>query len=200
MSYTPPSGDNVDFSFQGGYTPPAGNELNFFNETAGRSKLRQETQIRNSVTYDDNVSGVNTLEVAEPTISGSLENDVNVIRTLIKQAKGTSSWYDAPESDITTLYNALYSGVGDKYIESVSGTITKNTEHILPYDITYTPDSTAGAEGSNMDVFINGMLLAADTGTNGVNADRDYGETSASGITFRFDIQTDFNIVYVVRE
>jgi len=29
MAYTPPAGDNVDFTFQGGYTPPAGDNVNF---------------------------------------------------------------------------------------------------------------------------------------------------------------------------
>ncbi len=30
MSYTPPAGDNVNFSFLGSYTPPAGDNVNFF--------------------------------------------------------------------------------------------------------------------------------------------------------------------------
>jgi hypothetical protein len=29
MAYTPPAGDNVDFTFTGGYTPPAGDGVDF---------------------------------------------------------------------------------------------------------------------------------------------------------------------------
>lgn len=29
MPYTPPAGDNVDFTFQGGYVPPAGDNVDF---------------------------------------------------------------------------------------------------------------------------------------------------------------------------
>jgi len=51
-----------------------------------------------------------------------------------------------------------------------------------------------------MDIYVDGQLLAADTGSNGANADRDYGETSTSQVTFRFDIQTGRNITYMVRQ
>ena len=51
-----------------------------------------------------------------------------------------------------------------------------------------------------MDVFVDGQLLAADTGAAGVNADRDYGETTASGVTFRFDVQVGRNITYMIRQ
>jgi len=43
-------------------------------------------------------------------------------------------------------------------------------------------------------------LLAADTGAAGVNADRDYAETSTTSITFRFNIQPGRNITYVVKQ
>ena len=165
-----------------------------------RSLLRQLEQIRRASNYDDQVANVNTSGVAEPTVSGSLEDDTNVIRTLIRQLKGTTNWYDEPVTNLADLYSSINAGIGEKYIESVSSTITKNVEHALPYSITYTPDATSGQEGSNMDVYIDGQLLAADTGSFGANADRDYGETSASGITFRFDIQEGRNITYVVRE
>jgi hypothetical protein len=51
-----------------------------------------------------------------------------------------------------------------------------------------------------MDVYLDGQLLAADTGVSGINADRDYGETSISGITFRLNIQAGRNITYIVRQ
>jgi len=86
-----------------------------------------------------------------------------------------------------------------KYIEQISGIIPKNVLHPLPYSISYIPFSTVGQEGNNMDVYVDGQLLAADTGVAGVNADRDYGETTTSGITFRFNVRSDSNVTYIVR-
>lgn len=88
----------------------------------------------------------------------------------------------------------------DKYIEDVTSTISKNVAHTLPAGASYTPAAGPGREGSNMDVFVNGQLLAADTGVNGVNADRDYAETSSTQITFRFNITANSNITYLIRE
>lgn len=88
---------------------------------------------------------------------------------------------------------------GSKYVESPVSTISKNVVHNLPYSITYTPCSVSGTEGKNMDVFVDGQLLAADTGTNGANADRDYGETSGTSVTFRFNVNSNSNITYIVR-
>jgi hypothetical protein len=101
---------------------------------------------------------------------------------------------------LQVVEDSVAAGVGEKYVESVAALISANVEHPLPYSISYTPDSTAGREGKNMDVFVDGQLLAADTGAAGANADRDYGETTTSGITFRFNIQADRNITYVVRQ
>lgn len=88
---------------------------------------------------------------------------------------------------------------GNKYVESAGSLIPKNTSHTLPYSITYTPCSVSGTEGCNMDVFVDGQLLAADTGTNGANADRDYAETTGNSITFRFNVNQFSNITYIVR-
>ena len=51
-----------------------------------------------------------------------------------------------------------------------------------------------------MDVYYNGQLLAASTGANGANADRDYAETSASGITFHVNIDQYSNLTYMIRQ
>jgi len=50
-----------------------------------------------------------------------------------------------------------------------------------------------------MDVYVNGQLVMADTGSNGADANRDYGETTTSGVTFRFDVAADSNLIYVIR-
>lgn len=160
-----------------------------------RSLFRQLEQIRGSGLYNDSVPDVNTQNVAEPTVSGSLEHDLNVIRSIFKQIKGTTNWYDS----LSVSLSSLTSG-GEKYIEETQYLLSAGVEHFLPYSITYTPSSTAGREGKNMDVYLDGQLLAADTGVSGIDANRDYGETSISGITFRFDVQAGRNITYIVRQ
>jgi len=73
-----------------------------------RSLLTQFEQIYKTSVYSDSVSNVNTSDVAEPTsttISGSsdsvLEHDMNVLRTLMKQIKGTSDWF----SELPTYFD-----------------------------------------------------------------------------------------------
>jgi len=98
-------------------------------------------------------------------------------------------------------YDATTAAAGDKFVESIGGLVTAGVEHPLPVGMpTYTTFSGAGQEGKNMDVYVDGQLLAADTGQFGVAADRDYGETSISGVTFRFDLQVGRNVTYVVRQ
>ena len=61
-----------------------------------RSLLRQLEQIKQSSTYDDQVANIHDAAVAEPlaTGSGSLQHDLNNLRTLYRLAKGTTYWYD----------------------------------------------------------------------------------------------------------
>lgn len=165
-----------------------------------RSLIRQLEQISNSAVYDDAVSNVHNSSVAEIAVSGTLQHDMNVVRTLIKDIAGTTNWYDDPGTSLTTLAAAITASSADKAVETTDTLINKNTVHAIPGSKTYTPVSTAGEEGKNMDVYVGGQLLMADTGAAGVNADRDYGETTASGITFRFDIQTGRNITYIIRQ
>lgn len=103
------------------------------------------------------------------------------------------------DDELNRVEDLLDATSGLKYVESVSVLIDKNVEHVMP-GFTYTPKSTAGMEGGNMDVYVDGQLLAADTGAAGVNADRDYAETTTSGLTFRFKIQVGRNITYIVKQ
>ena len=118
----------------------------------------------------------------------------------ISDGLGITAALDALDQELKDVADSVSAGVGEKYVESVGDAIAKNTPHTLPASQTYTPDATAGREGKNMDVYVDGQLLAADTGTNGANADRDYGETSGTQVTFRFDIQAGRNITYVIRQ
>lgn len=122
----------------------------------------------------------------------------------ITDGSSITSALDALDAQLKSVADSIDAGVGEKYIEVPDSTITANVEHFLPATVSgaggYTPWSEAGREGKNMDVFIDGQLLAADTGTNGANADRDYGETSTTSVTFRFNIQAGRNITYIVRQ
>jgi hypothetical protein len=91
-------------------------------------------------------------------------------------------------------------GIEEKYVEELSADVPAGTPHSLPAGITYTPDSTSGQEGGNMDILLDGQLLSASTGANGVNEDRDYAETTASGITFHIDVHQYSNVTYRVRQ
>jgi len=95
----------------------------------------------------------------------------------------------------------LEAGIGNKYIEELASDITAGVEHPLPESQTYIPYSTvSGQEGKNMDVWLDGQLLSASTGIGGVNGDRDYAETSISGITFTEDVYQYSNITYYIRQ
>ena len=155
----------------------------------------------------DNTSGNYMLSV-DPSDLKSAIDDINdgigdetyATGTYIVSDEGITTSIEALDVQLKTVTDNLASSTGDKVVESVSSTISANVEHGLPGGNTYTPDSTSGNEGSNMDVYVDGQLLAADTGVAGTNADRDYGETSVSGVTFRFEIQEDRNITYMIRQ
>lgn len=87
-----------------------------------------------------------------------------------------------------------------KYVLELSSDVSAGNETFLPTGVTYTPDDTSGQEGSNMDVFVNGQLVSASTGVGGVNEDKDYAETSISGVTFHMDLYQYTNITYMVRQ
>jgi len=107
-----------------------------------------------------------------------------------------ASGINALDEQVKDNADAISANLGVKYTEDVSVTIPRNTLHGLPAGVTYTPDSTAGQEGKNMDVYVNGQLLMVDAS----GELRDYEETTASGVTFRFNVVADSNIVYMVRQ
>lgn len=145
-------------------------------------------------------SDPSSLKSAIDAINDGVGNRLFAENNYISDGSSITSALDTLDQELKDVADSIDSGVGEKYVESVSTSITKNTPYTLPYSLTYTPEATAGREGKNMDIFVDGQLLAADTGSNGANADRDYGETSSTQITFRFDIQAGRNITYIVRQ
>lgn len=145
-------------------------------------------------------SDPSTLKAALDAINDGVGSRLFSEGNYLTDGSTITSALDTLDQELKDLADNVAAGVGDKYVESVGVAISKNTPHTLPYSINYTPESTAGREGKNMDVYVDGQLLAADSGANGANADRDYGETSATQITFRFNIQAGRNITYIVRQ
>ena len=82
-----------------------------------RSKLRQKEQIANSQVYNDAYAGAHTGAVAQPAHpSESIELDLNIVRTQLKQLKGTASWFDETVSPLSGLQEELdttQSSLGD---------------------------------------------------------------------------------------
>ena len=64
-----------------------------------RTKLRQVEQVQASDVYSDAVVSANTVPTDPSTAPQSLEQDLNVLRTLMKQVKGTANWYDLTSLD-----------------------------------------------------------------------------------------------------
>lgn len=144
-------------------------------------------------------SNPSTLRLAIDYINTGIGNRVYTEHNYVTAGQAITASIDALDQAVKDAADLAAAGTTAKYVESVSTLITANSAHALPYSILYTPCSTAGREGKNMDIYVDGQLLAADTGTNGANADRDYAETTTSGVTFRFDIQVGRNITYIVR-
>lgn len=157
-------------------------------------------------TWDN--TAANYILASNPT---DLTTAINLLNTQIGDRNFTDDNYltdgqtttaslDALDIAVADIQDQIDAGMEEKYVESVASDITAGNAHTLPNSLTYTPTSTSGSEGANMDVYVDGQLLSADTGTNGANADRDYGETSTTSITFRFDVLEGRNITYMIRQ
>lgn len=69
-----------------------------------RTFIRQDTQIRNSDTYDDTIAPSEANFETNPT---NIEADLNSLRSANKNLKGTTNWYDTPTRDVETLNTDL---------------------------------------------------------------------------------------------
>jgi len=145
-------------------------------------------------------TGPTDLEAAVNLLNDGIGNRNYSFDYYVTDGDPITSSLDDLDQAIKSVEDQISAGIGEKYVESVTSGIVLNVEHTVPYGLSYTASSTAGREGKNMDIYVDGQLLAADTGAAGANADRDYGETSASGITFRFNIQVGRNITYIIRQ
>ena len=145
---------------------------------------------------DAGASGPSTLKSALDYLNDGVGDRLYLEENYITSGESIADSLDKLDQEISDLADLS----GEKYIEETSALIHKNVPYTLPSSITYTPNATAGREGSNLDIYVGGQLLAASTGVNGANSDRDYNETSTTTVTFMFNIQSGRNITYVVRQ
>jgi len=76
-----------------------------------RTFLNQTTQIGNSETYDDSLETGSRLQFSGS--DASIHDDLNALRTMIRVAMGTPSWYDEPAESLTELSGSKVSRSGD---------------------------------------------------------------------------------------
>ena len=72
----------------------------------GRSFLNQALQVAASKTYDDAISSPHTIGVAEAQTT--LEGDLNVVRTLMKDVIGEANWFDTPDMTIKNIASKYF--------------------------------------------------------------------------------------------
>ncbi len=145
---------------------------------------------------DAGASGPSSLKSALDYLNDGVGDRLYLEENYITSGESIADSLDKLDQEISDLADLS----GEKYIEETASLIPKNTAYTLPSSITYTPDATSGREGSNLDIYVGGQLLAASTGVNGANSDRDYNETSTTTVTFMFNVQSGRNITYVVRQ
>lgn len=162
-----------------------------------RSLFNQDTQVSSSNSYDDNIANVATVAESQE----NLEGDLNVLRTLIKNLKGTTNWFDdltanATLEQLRSDLNAVSGGIIiNKTSETTVGVIAAEANHTIPDSLNYIVDGTF--KGKNLDVFYNGQLLKPDT--SGVLDDGDYEEVNTTTIKFHFEVEVDAKLSYIIR-
>jgi hypothetical protein len=87
-----------------------------------RTKIRQEIQISNSELYNDAYAAAHTAGGAEPAFNeANIEHDLNVLRTNMKDMKGTADWFGSTTHSIEAIdgyVTALETFVGSAYGET----------------------------------------------------------------------------------
>ena len=78
--------------------------------------ISQSTQISNSTLYDDNLTLDSTLE----TLSESLEDDLNSIRSQLKAIIGGDHWYDVPGTSVGGGINAVTHKSLDQLVHNIA--------------------------------------------------------------------------------
>ncbi len=139
------------------------------------------------------------LEAGANLLNNAIDDRDYFEQNYVTDGEAITTSLDELDKALQVVEDLASGGTGAKYIEEIGADVSAGTYHAIPDNATFTPTSTSGTEGKNMDVFLNGQLLAASTGTNGANEDRDYAETTTSGVTFHTDVDQYSNVTYVIR-
>jgi hypothetical protein len=145
-------------------------------------------------------SSITSLKSAIDTFNDEFGSLTYTEQNYLTNGLSVTEAIDQLDQSIYDVSQSVAAGVAEKYVEVVVADIPAGTAHQLPTGLSYTPDATSGQVGSNMDVYLDGQLMSASTGTSGANADKDYAETSPTHITFHFDVYQYSNITYKIRE
>jgi hypothetical protein len=133
-------------------------------------------------------NSIKSLKSALDAINDGFGDHTFTEENYLTSGQSVSDALDALDTSLYDLSSSVSAGTEDKYVVEVASNITAGTAYQLPSGVTYTPDATGGQEGSNLDVYLDGQLLSASTGINGINEDKDYAETDSTHITFHLDI------------
>jgi hypothetical protein len=137
-----------------------------------RTKIRQEVQINNSEVYNDAYAGAHTASGAEPALGdANLEHDLNIMRTNMKDMKGTANWYDVTTHSIEDM---------DGYIDDLQSFVGAVDGDTFPtYSSTYvvTQNSSLEAAIGAIDAYI-GVLDPIVTLQDAFNNSQGQGQTS----------------------
>ena len=145
-------------------------------------------------------SSIKSLRDAIDAINTGIGNHIFTENNYITSGDSISDVLEDLDIKFEDVKNSIEDGVGEKHVVIVANDVPALTDYQLPSGLTYTPNSTGGQVGSNMDVYLDGQLLSASTGVNGANKDKDYSETSPTHIAFLFDVYQYSNITFVIRK
>jgi len=122
--------------------------------------------------------------------------DTTYSGTYISDGQSITASLDALDTNLYTISQTVADGVADKHVAVVASGIAAGTAYQLPVGLSYTPSTM----GVNMDVFLDGIMLAASSGEGGANEDKDYAEISPTHVAFHFDVYQYSNITFAVRQ
>ena len=146
------------------------------------------------------VTNESSLLDAINSINDGFSSRIYTEKNYITDGQSITDSLNAIDINLYTISQSVEDSVGEKYIVTVASGISAGTPYQLPVGVSYTPDSTPGRQGGNMDVCLDGQLLVASTGAAGVDANNDYSETSTTHITFHMDVYQYSNLTFTVRK
>lgn len=155
------------------------------------------TTISGAPILDDSV---NSLKDALDFINDELGDRTFTEQNYITSGDTITDILDDLDANMNLVSQTVAGGVEDKYVVTVDQDYAAGSSYTLPVGVTYTPSSDGSQQGKNMDVYLDGQLLSASTGNNGVNEDKDYAETSPTTIKFHFDVYQYSNLLFKVRQ